>query len=79
MPHVTVYYKMYLPAGHHRQPRNASADVTLAPTAGSDVPNPGSYTPPFFPQLPYDLGGGNAGMAKLLFLLHSIRPSPTSR
>jgi hypothetical protein len=65
MPHVTVYYKMYLPAGHHRQPRNVNAELTLAPTAGSDVPNPGSYTPPFFPQLPYDFGG--PGLAKLLF------------
>lgn len=67
MPHVTVYYKMYVQAGHHRQPRNANSEFTLAPSAGSDVPNPGSYTPPFFPQLPYDTGGGNAGLAKLLF------------
>lgn len=66
MPHVTVYYKMYLPAGHHRQPRNLSTELTLAPTAGSDVPNPGQYTPPFFAQLPYTLNG-TSGMAKLLF------------
>lgn len=65
MPHITVYYKMHVPAGHHRQPRNSSADLTLAPTAGSDVPNPGNYTPPFFAQLPYDLGG--PGLATLLF------------
>src|SRR5262249_39506857 len=72
MPHVTAYYKMYLPAGHHRQPRNPNTDVNLADPAGTDVTNPGSYTPPFFPPLPYDLGQdaqGNeiTGMAKLLF------------
>ena len=66
MPHVTVSYEMYLPGGHHRQPRNVSIDLDLAPTAGGDVPNPGSYTPPFFPVLPYTLGGGT-GLAKLLF------------
>lgn len=65
MPHVNVHYRMYVPAGHHRQPRTNSAYLTLAPTAGSDVPNPGSYTPPFFAKLPYDLGG--SGLAKLLF------------
>ena len=65
MPHVTVYYKMHVPAGHHRRPRSNPADLTLAQTAGSDVSNPGTYTPPFFAQLPYDLGGH--GMAKMLF------------
>jgi len=66
MPHVTVNYEMFLPGGHHRQPRNTSIELNLAPTAGGDVPDPGIYTPPFFPQLPYTLNGGN-GMAKLLF------------
>ena len=65
MPHVTVYYRMHVPAGHQRRPRNHAADLTLAQTAGSDVPNPGIYTPPFFAQLPYGLGG--RGLAKLLF------------
>ena len=65
MPHVTVRYKMHVPAGHHRRPRSNAADLTLAQTAGSDVPNPGNYTPPFFAQLPYDLGGH--GLARLLF------------
>jgi hypothetical protein len=65
MPHITVYYKMHVLAGHHRQPRNHSSDVRLAPRAGSDVPNPGNYIPPFFAQLPYDLGG--PGLATLLF------------
>ena len=66
MPHVTVNYEMFLPGGHHRQPRNASIELNLAPTAGGDVPDAGIYTPPFFPQLPYTFNGGN-GMAKLLF------------
>jgi hypothetical protein len=66
MPHVTVNYEMFLPGGHHRQPRNTSIELNLAPTAGGDVPDPGTYTPPFFSQLPYTLDGGS-GMAELLF------------
>lgn len=66
MPHVTVNYEMFLPGGHHRQPRNTTIQLDLAPTAGGDVLNPGTYTPPFFPQLPYTLGDGD-GMAQLLF------------
>ena len=66
MPHVTVSYKMFLPGGHHRQPRNTSISLDLAPTAGADVPVAGVYTPSFFPQLPYTLSGGT-GMAQLIF------------
>src|SRR4051812_45143503 len=66
MPHVSDFYKMYLPAGHHRQPRNANADMDLAPQSGGDVTNPGAHTPTFFPELPYTIAGGS-GMAKLLF------------
>lgn len=64
MAQITAYYKMYLPAGHHRQPRNANSELDLAPASGGATP----FTPPFFPQLPYNLpnNGGN-GMAKLLF------------
>jgi hypothetical protein len=62
MPHVTINYEMFLPGGHHRQPRNTTIELNLAPTAGGDEP----ITPPFFPQLPYTLNGGG-GMAKLLF------------
>jgi hypothetical protein len=57
---------MFLPGGHHRQPRNTSIDLNLAPTAGGDVADPGIYTPPFFSQLPYTLGAGS-GMAQMLF------------
>ena len=66
MPQVSDFYKMYLPAGHHRQPRNANADMNLAPQSGGDVTNPGFHTPPYFPELPYTIPGGS-GMAKLLF------------
>jgi hypothetical protein len=66
MPHVTVAYEMFLPAGHHRQPRHFPIGLGLAPAAGGDVANLGVYTPPFFPQLPYTLNGGG-GMARLLF------------
>ncbi len=66
MPHVTVNYVMYLPGGHHRQPRNTGVDLALAPTSGGDVPTGGSYTPTFFPTLPYTLGGGS-GLATLIF------------
>lgn len=62
MAHITANYKMYLPGGHHRQPRNANAELTLAPTSGGDTP----FGPPYFPVLPYTLGGGS-GLAKLLF------------
>jgi hypothetical protein len=66
LPHVTIYYKMYLTGGHHRQPRNASAELNLAPQAGGDVPTGGSTSPAFFPQLPYTYSGGS-GMATLEF------------
>ena len=66
MPHITTNYKMYLPAAHHRQPRNANVELGLAPTSGGDTP----YSPPWLPQLPYVLPaamGGGTGMSKLLF------------
>jgi hypothetical protein len=66
MPHVTVSYKMYLPGGHHRRPRNTSVELDLGPTGGADVANPGNITPQFFTQLPYTVGNAS-GLAKLLF------------
>jgi hypothetical protein len=62
MPHITTNYKMYLPGGHHRQPRNLSAELTLAPSSGGDTP----YIPAYIPTFSYTYGGGN-GLAKLLF------------
>jgi hypothetical protein len=66
MPHVSIHYKMYVPAGHHRQPRNANSEIELAPSGEVDVTNPGNVTPPYFAQLPYTLGGGS-GFANLIF------------
>lgn len=64
MAHITANYKMYLPAGHHRQPRNANGELALTAPSGGDTP----YSPPFFPQLPYTLpNNGGQGAAKLLF------------
>lgn len=63
MAHITANYKMYLPAGHHRQPRNADTELALTPPSGGDTP----YSPPYFPELPYTLPGGGSGAAKLLF------------
>jgi hypothetical protein len=66
MPHVNVTYEMFLPVGHHRQPRKYPISSSLAPAAGGDVSNPGVFTPPFFSQLSYPPNGSD-GMAKLLF------------
>jgi hypothetical protein len=66
MPHVTVYYKMFLPGGHHRQPRNTTIDMDLSPSSGGDHSDGTPFNPPFFAQLPYTLGGGS-GMAALEF------------
>ena len=66
MPHVSIHYKMKVPAGHHRQPRNTGSELSLAPSAEFDVTTPSVTTPSYFPQLPYTLGGGS-GLAQLLF------------
>ena len=66
MAHVTVNYEMFLPGGHHRQPRNVSVDLALAPSAGGEINDGSQYTPPFFPQLPYTLNNAG-GMAQLQF------------
>jgi hypothetical protein len=66
MPHISVHYKMYIPGGHHRQPRNTSAELELAPSGEFDITNPGNATPNYFAQLPYTLGGGS-GIAGLVF------------
>ena len=66
MAHVTVTYEMFLPGGHHRQPRNTSIDLDLAAAAGGDVVDGGKYTPPYFAQLPYSISNVG-GMAQLQF------------
>ncbi len=66
MPHVSVHYKIYLIAGHHRQPRNTSAELEPNPPSEVDVTNPGNITPLYIPQLPY-LSDGTEEFAQLLF------------
>jgi len=66
MPHVSVHYKVYIPSGHHRQPRNASAQIEPNPSSEVDVQTPGKITPLYVDQLPYKLNGGS-GLAQLLF------------
>lgn len=66
MSHVSVHYKIYLPAGHHRQPRNASAQLEPNPPSEVDVSTPGNITPLYIPQLPF-VQNGTAGLAQLLF------------
>src|SRR4051812_28365316 len=66
MAHVSVHYKVYLTAGHHRQPRNQSAELEPNAPSEVDVTNPGNITPLYIPQLPYTVSG-NSGLAQLLF------------
>lgn len=66
MSHVSVHYKIYLPGGHHRQPRNASAQLEPNPSSEVDVANPGNISPLYIPQLPYTWNGGS-GLSQLLF------------
>ena len=53
MPHVSVHYKIYLTAGHHRQPRNTNAELEPNPPSEVDVTDPGNITPLYIPQLPF--------------------------
>jgi hypothetical protein len=66
MPHVSVHYKIYLTAGHHRQPRNANSTLEPNPSSEVDVAEPGNITPLYIPQLPF-LNNGQPAMSQLLF------------
>jgi hypothetical protein len=66
MTQVSVYYKMYVPGGHHRQPRNTSATLDLASPGGGDIIPGHTITPNFFSSLPYTLGT-TSGLAQLEF------------
>jgi hypothetical protein len=66
MPHVSVHYKIYLSAGHHRQPRNLSSELEPNPSSEVDVTDPGNIVPLYIPQLPY-LSNGVPELAQLLF------------
>ena len=43
MPHVSVHYKVIIPAGHHRQPRNANGELEPYPSSEVDVDEPGIF------------------------------------
>jgi hypothetical protein len=64
--HVSVHYKIYLSAGHHRQPRNQSAELEPNTSSEVHVTNPGNITPLYIPQLSY-APNGKAGLAQMLF------------
>jgi hypothetical protein len=67
---VTVSYEMFLPGGHHRQPRNTSVQLDLAPTIVAPVIPGKKYPPTYFSTLPYTLPlnlGGGTGMAQMMF------------
>ena len=66
MSHVSVHYKVYLPAGHHRQPRNTSAVIEPNQPSEIDVSDHGNITPLHISEIPYSVNGGS-GLAKLLF------------
>jgi hypothetical protein len=66
LTNVTINYEMFLPSGHHRQPRNTSVELDLAPSS-LEVVIPGhACNPPYFSTLPYTLGTGS-GLAQLQF------------
>lgn len=64
MAHVSVHYKIIIPGGHHRQPRNTGGE--LEPNPSSEVDVSGNITPLYIPELPYTMNGQN-GLSQLLF------------
>ncbi len=65
MPNVSVHYKVYLTAGHHRQPRNQNSELEPnPPSGGSNISGP--YQPQYIPVLSYMQNGQNV-LAQLIF------------
>ncbi len=65
MPNVSVHYKVYLTAGHHRQPRNQNSELEPnPPSGGSNISGP--YQPQYIPVLSYLQDGQNV-LAQLIF------------
>jgi hypothetical protein len=58
MPHVSIHYRIYLGAGHHRRPRNPQPWVEPYPSSEVDVATGGVITPFAPPTLPYTPSGG---------------------
>ena len=57
MPHVSIHYRIYLGAAHHRRPRNVQPWVEPYPSSEVDVVTGGVVTPFAPPTLPYTVGG----------------------
>jgi hypothetical protein len=53
MPHVSIHYRIYLGAGHHRRPRNPQPWVEPYASSEVDVTTGGVITPFAPPTLPY--------------------------
>lgn len=66
MPHVSVHYKVIIPAGHHRQPRNANGELEPYPSSEVDVDEPGNISPLYVPEIQYTYNGAT-GMAHMIF------------
>lgn len=59
MPHVSIHYRIYLGAAHHRRPRNPQPWVEPYPSSEVDVASGGVITPFAPPTLPYTPQGGS--------------------
>jgi hypothetical protein len=59
MPHVSIHYRIYLGAAHHRRPRNPQPWVEPYPSSEVDVTSGGVITPFAPPTLPYTPQGGS--------------------
>lgn len=59
MPHVSIHYRIYLGAGHHRRPRNPQPWIEPYPSSEVDVATGGIITPFAPPTLPYTPSGGS--------------------
>ena len=67
MPHVSVHYRVYLGAAHHRRPRNPQPWVEGDPSSEVDVTTGGSITPFAPPSLVYTPPQGPPVNAGFLF------------
>jgi hypothetical protein len=67
MPHVSIHYRIYLGAAHHRRPRNPQPWVEPYPSSEVDV-SPGGVVTPFAPPtLPFTPPGGATVVPGFLF------------
>jgi len=66
MPHVTTHYRVYVTAGHHRQPRNGVTWIEPNPQSDAEVVAGTTITPYAPPHLAYTADGGDQ-VATFLF------------